>query len=164
MTQTLPAVAHDHHQRLMRHVDELPAMGDRIGTTPITELLPLVHEMAAFLTGTLIPHMEASERTLYPELERMLQNRHSMTPMRREHAEVRHLVEGFVRIQKDLDEGHVSTGEAVALRRVVFRLYALMKIHLAEEQLYLGTLEHGVSAEVAEALAAAMEHAGSTDA
>ena len=108
--------------------------------------------------------MDAAERTLYPELERMLQNRHSMTPMRREHAEVRQLVDGFLRIQKDLDKGHLSTGEAVALRRVVFRLYALMKVHLAEEQLYVGIIDHGVSAEAAEALAAAMEHAGSTDA
>ncbi len=164
MMQTLPAVGRDHHERLMRYVDQLPAIGDLLGTAPIARLRPRVDEMGTFLTGTLVPHMEAAERTLYPELERILQNRHSMSPMRREHAEVRQLIDGFVRIQGDLAEGHLSTGETVALRRVVFRLYALMKIHLAEEQLYVGILEHVVSPEAATALAAAMEHAGSTDA
>ena len=43
-------------------------------------------DTSTFLTGTLVPHVDAAERTLYPELERMLQNRHSMAPMRREHA------------------------------------------------------------------------------
>jgi hemerythrin-like domain-containing protein len=135
-------------------------MGDLIGSAPLAELSPQVDEAAAFLTGLLIPHMDAAERTLYPELERMLQNRHSMTPMRREHTVIRQLVDGFLLVQKDLAKGHLSTGEAVALRRVVFRLYALLKVHLAEEQLYVGIIEHGVSAEAADVLAAAMEHEG----
>ena len=73
------------------------------------------------------------------------------------------LVDGLLRVQKDLDKGQLSTGEAVALRRVVFRLYALLKVHLAEEQLYVGIIDHGVSAEAADALAAAMEHAGMSE-
>jgi hypothetical protein len=48
----------------------------------------------------------------------------------------------------------------VALRRVIFRLYAMLKVHLAEEQLYLGIIEQGVSAEGAEKLATAMDHLG----
>ncbi len=107
--------------------------------------------------------MEAAEGTLYPELERLLQNRHSMTPMRREHAEIRRLVGELGRLQEEMDGGRFSTGEAVALRRVIFRLYALLKVHLAEEQLYIGIVEHGVSAEAADALAKAMEHVGTAE-
>ena len=112
---------------------------------------------SAFLNDLLLPHMEAAERTLYPELERMLQNRHSMTPMRREHDEIRQLVAEFVRLQERLKAGPLHTSETVALRRVIFRLFAMLKVHLAEEQLYLGIIEHGVSAEGAEKLAAAMD-------
>jgi len=36
-------------------------------------------------------------------------------------------------------------------------------VHLAEEALYLGIIEHGVSTEVAEKLAAAMDHSGITE-
>ncbi len=67
------------------------------------------------------------------------------------------------RTSSERPPGHLPTGQAVALRRVIFRLYALLKVHLAEEQLYLGIIEQGVSADGAEALAAAMEHAGTTE-
>jgi hemerythrin-like domain-containing protein len=163
MTATLPEVSVEHHARLMRHVDLMPATGDLIGAAPLAELGPRVAEMSGFLTGLLIPHMDAAERTLYPELERLLQNRHSMTPMRREHDEIRKLVADLVSRQHGLDQGRLQTGEALALRRVIFRLYAFLKVHLAEEQLYLGIIEQGVSAEGAAALAVAMEHQGTAE-
>ena len=163
MTATLPRVSVEHHDRLTRQIDLMPAVGDLIGTAPLTELRPKVDELSAFLTGLLIPHMDAAEQTLYPELERLLQNLHSMTPMRREHGEIRKLVADLGRFQARVDDGRLSTGDAVALRRVVFRLFALLKVHLAEEQLYLGIIEKGTSAESAAALAAAMEHAGTTE-
>jgi hemerythrin-like domain-containing protein len=162
MTATLLQVSIEHHDRLMRHVDGLPAVGDLIGTPAHADLRPRIDEVATFLNELLLPHMEAAEQTLYPELERMLQNRHSMTPMRREHGEIRGLVAELGRLQQRLAAGFIHTGDTVALRRIVFRLYALLKVHLAEEQLYLGIIEHGVSAESAERLAAAMEHAGIT--
>ncbi|MFI5261628.1 MAG: hemerythrin domain-containing protein [Candidatus Limnocylindrales bacterium] len=160
MSQTLQAATHEHHSRLTWHVDHLPMLGDRIGAVSFDELAQGVDESVAFLNGLLIPHLEAAEHTIYPELERMLQNRHSMAPMRREHAEIRQLVSDLVDLQTTLDGAQLSTGHAVALRRVIFRLYALLKIHLAEEELYIDILEHGVSAEAGAALAAAMEHSG----
>ena len=160
MTASLGHVSTELHQRLMRHVDMLPMLGDLVGSATLADLRPRVDEAATFLTELLLPHMEATELTLYPELERMLQNRHSMTPMRHEHDEIRRLVAELTVLQRQLAAGSLKTGETVALRRVTFRLYAALKVHLAEEQLYLGIIEHGVSPESAERLAAAMEHAG----
>ena len=48
----------------------------------------------------------------------------------------------------------------MALRRVLFQLYALLKIHLAEEEAYLRVVDHGVSSDVADLLAAALDHPG----
>jgi hemerythrin-like domain-containing protein len=162
MTASLPQVSLDHHERLTHHLDAMTAVGDMVGSAPIAELRPRLDEIAAFLNGLLLPHMEAAENTLYRELERMLQNRHSMTPMRREHDEIRQLVAKLTRLQLQLGAGPLNTGDMVALRRVIFRLYAMLKVHLAEEQLYLGVIEHGVSAESAERLAAAMDHSSIT--
>lgn len=159
MIATLPGVAHEHHERLRRHVDRLPALGDMVGRGPLDPLRTELDAALAFLVGTLIPHVEATERTLYPELERMLQNRHSMAPMRREHEEMRRLVDQLVHLRHDLDGERLSTGEAITLRRLIFRLYALLKVHLAEEELYVGMVEHGVSSDAADTLAAAMTHA-----
>jgi iron-sulfur cluster repair protein YtfE (RIC family) len=160
MTQTLPQVGHEHHERILQHVDHLPEVADRLLAVPAAELGTEVHDVAAFLTGTLIPHVDAAERTLYPELERMYQNRHSMSPMRREHTEVRRLVTELAKLSAEVDAGHVSLGRTLAIRRVLFQIYALLKIHLAEEEIYLRIVNQGVAADVADLLAAALDHPG----
>jgi iron-sulfur cluster repair protein YtfE (RIC family) len=164
MTPTLPRVAHEHHERLMQHVDGMPAVGKMILTAPIDELRPRLAELDTWLTELLIPHMEAAEKTLYPELERMLQNRHSMAPMRREHAEIRRLVAEYSRLLKGLGDQRPRIGKTVALRRVLLRLYALLEVHLVEEELYIPIINHGVSDEAAEVMAAALSHSGIPDA
>jgi iron-sulfur cluster repair protein YtfE (RIC family) len=163
MTPTLPRVAHEHHERLMHHVEEMPAVGAMIMAAPMEELRPRLVELDGWLTGLLIPHMEAAEATLYPELERMLQNRHSMKPMRREHAEIRRLVADFSRLARGIGDKRPPVGRTVALRRVLFRLYALLEVHLVEEELYIPIISHGVTTEAAEVLAAALAHSGITD-
>jgi hemerythrin-like domain-containing protein len=160
MTPTLPRVTHEHHERLMQHVDEMPAVGKMILTAPIEDLRPRLAELDGWLTNLLLPHLEAAEKTLYPELERMLQNRHSMAPMRREHAEIRLLVAEYSRLLKGLGDQRPRIGKTVALRRVLYRLYALLEIHLAEEELYVPIINHGVSEEAAEVMAAALNHSG----
>ena len=160
MTPTLPRVTHEHHERLMQHVEAMPAVGKMILAAPIEDLRPRLAEMDGWLTGLLIPHLEAAEKTLYPELERMLQNRHSMAPMRREHAEIRFLVAEYSRLLKGLGDQRPRIGKTVALRRVLFRLYALLEVHLVEEELYIPIINHGVSDEAAEVMAAALKHSG----
>ena len=89
MTASLETMGHEHAAHLLQQIDRLPETGDMVGTASAAELRSRLDEMHAFLTEVLIPHIAATEATLYPELERMFQNRHSMAPMRREHAEVR---------------------------------------------------------------------------
>jgi hypothetical protein len=158
MTSSLPRIAHEHHQRLMHDVDRMPALGDAILGAKPADLRTPVAEMDAFLTGVLVPHLEAAEATLYPELERMMQNRHSMTPMKREHTEIRKLVADFHTLGQQFTTQTPSLARSLALRRVVFRLYALLKVHLAEEELYVGIVNKGVTQEAAELLAAALDH------
>lgn len=158
MIATLPAVSREHEDRLLGQVDRLPTIADSIGSTPVAELRPRIDEISEFMTNVLVPHVDAAERALYPELERLMQNRHSMTPMRREHEQIRSLVASLDRSRGRLVEGHFGTGDAVALRRVLFQLYSLLKVHLAEEHLYVDLIEHGISAEADAAFAAALEH------
>ena len=50
-------------------------------------------------------------------------------------------------------------GIQLRLRRVLYRMYALLKVHLAEEDAYLGVLEHNLSPEEEDELARSMAHA-----
>jgi iron-sulfur cluster repair protein YtfE (RIC family) len=160
MTQTLPIVAHEHHERLLHRVNGMPEIADNLLMAKAEDAIRGLDGLSAFLTGTLVPHIDSAERTLYPELERMFQNRHSMAPMRREHAEVRRLVEQLAKLTAEVDAGRLTLGRTLALRRVMFQLYSLLKIHLAEEEAYLRIVEHGVTTDVADMIAAAMDHPG----
>ena len=87
----------------------------------------------------------------------MFQNRHSMAPMRREHEAIRGLTTQLGTLV-DRAEGHLTIGATLAMRRVMFNLYALLKVHLAEEEAYLRLIEHGVPEDMADAVAAALDH------
>jgi hypothetical protein len=80
-----------------------------------------------------------------------------MAPMRREHDRIRELVAEFGALV-DKDAGTVTLGRTLALRRVLFQLYAVLKVHLGEEEAYLRIIERGVTDDVADALTAALEH------
>ena len=153
-------IAREHHERLLVHVDRLPQICELMERGPVDQFRVALGEMCDFMTDLLVPHMEATERAMYPELERMLQNRHSMTPMRREHAEIRTGVTELVRLRGVADSTPLSINDQTALRRTIFRLYGLLKCHLAEELLYAEIVEHGASPEAERALATAMEHSG----
>jgi iron-sulfur cluster repair protein YtfE (RIC family) len=159
MTQTLPQVTHEHHERILRHVDRMPGTADLLLTdapTAVTQLDGIV----SFLNDTLLPHVATAETTLYPELERMFQNRHSMAPMRREHEEVRTLVASLTALTAVVQAQGITLSRTLGIRRVMFQLYAMIKIHLAEEEAILHLMDKGVGDDVAEVLAAAMAHAG----
>ena len=157
-TQSLPQATHEHHALLLEHVNRIPAVADLLLVDAPGAPRGGIVELSAFLRGTLLPHMEAAERVVYPELERMLQNRHSMTPMRKEHDEIRRLVGEFTTLTADVREGRLSLGRRLALRRVMFQLYALLKVHLAEEEAYVRLVDRGAGDEMGEAIAAAMAH------
>ena len=158
MTQSLPQVAHEHHERILAHVDDLPQMADTLLTARADTATAEVVGAREFFTGTLLPHIDAAERSLYPELERLFQNRHSMAPMRKEHDEIRRLVGEYGKLTADVREGRISLGRTLALRRVIFQLYALLKVHLAEEEAYLRIIDRGAGAEMGDVIAAALEH------
>jgi len=155
-------VADEHHERIVRHVDHMPHTGDLIDHGQPGELKVALDETCGFLTELLLPHMEAAEKAIYPELERLFQNRHSMTPMRREHDEIRADIKALDSIRSHIGDAPLGPGEAIRLRRSLFRLYALLKVHLAEERLYADMVEYGASPEREAALAAAMEHSGTS--
>ena len=145
MTQTLPRGGPRAPRAAFPHVNRMPAVADAVLTATADVAARAWATLIAFLNGTLVPHIVAAEHTLYPELERMLQNLHSMAPMRREHAEVRRLVAGAAEAHRpEVDASRLTLGRTLALRRVMFHLYSLLKIHLAEEEAYMRIVEHGV--------------------
>ncbi len=53
----------------------------------------------------------------------------------------------------------LTLGSRMRLRRILYRLYAALKIHLGEEAAYLGVLDHNISPDEQAKLAEAIETA-----
>ena len=92
---TLRTTSEDHHARLLPHVDRLLVLAEMVGTVDCSAIHALFEDEYAFIVGQLVPHMQAIEGTLYGRLEELMEGRHSMAPMRQEHAAMGHLVESW---------------------------------------------------------------------
>ena len=156
---SLRAATEAHHARMMPHVDRLLTLAEMVGRVDCAALHALYNEEYAFVAEQLLPHMDAVERTVYERLEVMMGPRHTMAPMREEHATVRKLVAELGAYQVHEDECTWNEMEGLALRRALYRLHALLKVHLAEEEQYLDVLDRSLTESEREQLAANLDHA-----
>lgn len=159
---SLPHTGHEHHERIREHVDRLPALVDMLEQRPPPpEFAAQFAKEYAFITGTLWPHVQVVEENVYPELERLMQNRHSMSPMRREHVELSELIEKMGAYMERVEHGPLNPTDALGLRRVIIAFYALVKTHIVEEQEYLRVLQGNLSDAEQEAIVEHLVHAAS---
>jgi hypothetical protein len=155
---SLASTHHEHHERLMSHVERLPAIADMIGRCEAAEIHAVFEPERRVIVERLAPHMDAIEQTLYGHMQEIMGPRHSMVPMREEHTQVRRLVASLDGFGPLLASGSLDLVEGMRLRRTLYRLYSLLKVHLGEETLYLDLLEHSLSEEEKELLAVAIDH------
>ena len=156
---SLRTTSADHHARLQPHVDQLLVLAEMVGAVDCAAIHALFEEEYAFIVGQLVPHMKAIEGTLYEQLERLMDGRHSMAPMRQEHEAMAHLVEELGRYRLHAEGCRWSAVEGMALRRALYRLHSILKVHLAEEELYLGVLDQNLDDEEKDRLARGIDHA-----
>jgi hypothetical protein len=72
---------------------------------------------------------------------------------------VRALVAELGTYQVHEDQCTWNEMEGLAVRRALYRLHALLKVHLAEEEQYLAVLDRNLSAGEKDVLARHLEHA-----
>ena len=145
--RSLPDTSHEHHELIEPHVDRLPELAEMIGRVTPEVFSATFQEECSFIVGRLVPHMEAIETSLYGRLEVVMDKRHSMAPMRQEHERLRALFASLCEYSELVADEQLTEGDQVGLRRVLYRLYAMLKVHLAEEELYLGVLDRNLSVE-----------------
>lgn len=147
------------HSRLMPHVDDLRVIADEAADSTRDILAGRLRSEHDFLSAELLPHMAAVQEILYPSFERLMQNRHSMTPMSREHDRIRRLLDTLGQLAQASSTPRGVSGSPWLLdaRRALYQLYALLKVHLAEEEMYTPILEHDLTEEQLAALIDALD-------
>ena len=156
----LPQTGHEHHERIREHIDRLPGLADMLEQRPVPEEFASAfsHE-CQFFTGTLLPHIEVVEENVYPELERLQQNRHAMAHLRREHDEMREIIEKMRDYKEHVEAGGMKPTIALEMRRLCIRFYALVKTHIGEEEEYLRVLQGNLSEGEQDVVEHGLEHA-----
>jgi iron-sulfur cluster repair protein YtfE (RIC family) len=152
----------DEHAELVPHIGALAAAGDAVDRVDINALRALVDESYEFLADELIPHARAEEAALYPVVQRAVGAPEMTATMARDHVEVGALTAELaslrdrLRIASELDDDLAN-----GLRRVLYGLHHLVKVHFAkEEEVYLPILEERLSESEAKQMFADM-HAAS---
>jgi hemerythrin-like domain-containing protein len=158
MTVTQPL--RDEHKELVPHIETLRTVGDSVGQAPIESLRRGVEDVFEFLGHHLIPHAEAEERVLYPVVGQVMGAPDATATMARDHVEVRRLTDELASLRSELPRATLGEAQAKALRRVLYGLYALVKLHFAkEEEVYLPLLDARLSPDAARSMFEAMEQA-----
>jgi hypothetical protein len=154
------STGHQHHAALVPHIDALRELADEAHDMAPDEVVRQLSTELAFVQDQLLPHMEMAEHTLYPQLELLLGDPQAMEPMRREHLQVRRFVKELEGLRSRLAER--GTGlllrDEFRLRRVLYRVYSMMRVHLHEEEHYLAIIDHNEPASQVTVLREAMQH------
>ncbi|MEU9379471.1 hemerythrin domain-containing protein [Streptomyces sp. NPDC048279] len=159
MVTTLTQQLHDEHARLSPHIATLSAVADTVGRTTPEALCAALADLHLFLTDHLIPHAEAEDRVLYPVTGRVTGAAEATATMSRDHVEVGRLARELGTMREMVDRDGLSDERQAALRRVLYGLYTLVKVHFAEEEeIYLPLLEERLPASEAEELLTELAH------
>lgn len=151
---------HNEHKELFPSVDRIRQVAERIGEAPIAEIRQGVEEVYDFLAYHLKPHAEAEEAALYPVVQNVLGSPDATRTMSRDHVEVGRYIEELAALKNGLTDQALTPAQATALRRVLFGVYALLKVHFAkEEEVYLPILDQRLTPESAQEMFEAMEDA-----
>jgi iron-sulfur cluster repair protein YtfE (RIC family) len=153
----------EEHQELLPRIEQLRAVADRVGDAQVEALQHDIDDVYAFLTTHLIPHAQAEDAALYPVVGKVMGAAQATATMSRDHVEVSRLTGELAALRPALGTNSLGSQQAKDLRRVLYGLYALVKVHFAkEEEIYLPLLESRLSQAEAREMFEAMEHAAHT--
>ena len=140
----------DEHKELLPHTEQLLAVADAVGEVSLESLQQAVDKVYAFLIHHLIPHAHAEDHTLYPMVGKVMGAPQATATMSRDHVEVGRLVEELAGLRTQLLSRSFGAPQEKMLRRVLYGLYALVKVHFAkEEEVYLPILDARLTEEEA---------------
>jgi iron-sulfur cluster repair protein YtfE (RIC family) len=154
----LPQRVRDEHRELGACIELLRTVADSLGFASTESLREGIGQACSFLLHQLLPHAQAEEQVLYPTVGRLLRALEATETMSRDHLEVIRLTEELEALRLHVFYAPVNESDKQALRRVLYGLYAILKLHLAkEEEIYLPIVEARLPAEDVDGLVQAME-------
>jgi cation transport ATPase len=130
------------HGELLPVVHQVRTVADRLDAQTPAQSLADVRGVHRFLVDQLMPHEMAEERDFYPLIAKLLGGDDPTGTMVRAHVEIAHLTRVLGQLVEDLPPDGPSDEDLPELRRVLYGLYAILRLHFAqEEEAYLSLFE-----------------------
>jgi len=122
------------HAIIREATERLRSAADALGTVDTPTALAQVRQVHQMLVEEVVPHEEAEDRRLYPALDRTIGGANPTAPMSREHVEIVQLVRRLGQLLEEAAAEGCEDGDIVELRRLLYGLDAVLRLHTAQEE------------------------------
>ncbi|HEY5982607.1 MAG TPA: hemerythrin domain-containing protein [Anaerolineales bacterium] len=157
---TLTQPLRDEHRELYPEVERILTAADLVGRASVDEVRQAVDAAYKFLAYHLLPHAQAEDAALYPTVQQVLGSPEATRTMSRDHVEVGRYIDELAALKNGLTGISLTISQITELRRVLYGLYAMVKLHFAkEEEVYLPILDQRLTPEAATEMFERMEAA-----
>jgi soluble P-type ATPase len=124
----------DEHLAIRADIDRLREVADALGTLEPAVAMERVRNVHRMLIDEVQPHEEAEEQVLYPALGRFLGGSDPMGTMSRAHIEIAHQIRRLGQVIDDIGPDGIDDIDLTELRSMLYGLYAILKLHTAQEE------------------------------
>ncbi len=125
------------HAAMASAIAEIRRIADALDRLPPSEARTRLEGVRRFLIEELVPHEIEEDRTVYPELAAAIGSDDATAALHRTHAEIFHLARTLDQLVGDLGPAGPEPTDWLDLRRLLYGLDAILRLHWAqEEELY----------------------------
>jgi heavy metal translocating P-type ATPase len=122
------------HREFVPEVQRIRSTADRLGQMSTEETRRELEAVRAFVLERLPEHEEEEEEIVYPVVAEAMGGEDPLASMARAHLEISHLGRIYKQLVDDLPEEGPSAEDLMDLRRVLYGLYAILRLHFAQEE------------------------------
>jgi heavy metal translocating P-type ATPase len=128
------------HRQMAPDLARLRQLADALDGLDPAEARRQLEAVRRFLVETIVPHELEEDRVVYPQLAAALESEDATAALHHTHVEIFHLVRLFARAVADLDPDGPSAEDWPDLRRLLYGLDAILRLHWAQEEEFYGSL------------------------
>ena len=118
-------------------------VADTIGVVDSAQAFDALADLHREFVEVVLPHEAAEDRELYPLLDRAIGGTNPTGPMSREHVEIAHDVRRLGQLLDELGPADWDGDDVADLRRLLYGLAAILRLHtVQEEESYMSLGDH----------------------
>jgi heavy metal translocating P-type ATPase len=129
------------HLHLMPALDDIARVADRLDRLDPDDAVAEVRRIDTFVQQDVLPHEESDDREIYPILADIMGGDDPLAAMSLTHSEIFHLAGVFHRMAQDLDQDGPAALDVFDLRRTMYGLHAILRLHFAQEEALYQSLD-----------------------